>query len=943
MFMPGEAEIQDPKYDDFLPCLTSSPVNPQIVILSSDDEKTNEMKDTPIVVSSTSSEDELLIGDRFTSQKIEMHNGKIPIYSKNAKSLTSKEIVQLCLGEVGDDYICKSKPISVRYNAVFVVDLHSVDHRSLYADDNGVWQTSSPKTHLRVSFNNGKVENVEVGNQMNFTHSLKRQYGKHKATYIEKALTFQRIISTVYPKTGRCRYAVVQYIHRDGEENDIVMKPHGNARNLKRPFFKTDPEVLEDIKEESGLTKPKRFFKSLMDKAGGALTSTSAASEPRNLRQIYNIRSSQKQRPDEFAHLVSQVKEDSFVRELTIDSDFIQYILTTDKQIVDLKEFCTNPIKFSVFSIDSTFDVGNYYITNTCYENLRILHASDKYRGKYPLEMGPTFVHTKRDTNNYVSFFSSLQRIDNELKDIQAVGTDGDEALMNAVTICFQDAQKLLCADHKKTNIESKLNDLRAAECAKKHVLADIFGKNISSTYEKGLIDSETCMAFDRRLRDLKSTWDCLVPGFHTWFVSYEADLFKSHLIKEVTDLANVYKHFSNNRVESQNDNAKDWVGRAGNVSFPKLNQKMKELVTAQQQDIEMAVFGGGSYELSDYFKKFSQERHIWNGMSAEQRNSILTKFWSSKIGEKITLPNITKMKENVDIIRPISNKQPLETGTPIKKSQKLSIPLTSLNLVGISEEFLQETWDKADELLLKTGSVVEAPGFDGLFVQHSKDITSTRPHLVTSTTAGKVSCNDCPVYQTMKICCHSLVAAQKLGILQKFLKWRQKQKSDVNLGTLVMTGIQSGHKSKVAKPRKGGRTPLDKGEISNQVEREPLIKDITVQGALDMIENIDESHSFEAIYLFQTKATLCYGCRQKFNRETEQNNLVIRHYCEREYSVQGAKKAKGQFAYFHLKSSCVRMKFADFKKENIKISADSEDIVPQEVKDKLKGIGVQL
>lgn len=37
-----------------------------------------------------------------------------------------------------------------------------------------------------------------------------------------------------------------------------------------------------------------------------------------------------------------------------------------------------------------------------------------------------------------------------ELKDIQAIGTDGDEALMNAVTICFQDAQKLLCADHKK-------------------------------------------------------------------------------------------------------------------------------------------------------------------------------------------------------------------------------------------------------------------------------------------------------------------------------------------------------------------------------------------------------------------------------------------------------------------------------------------------------------
>jgi len=93
---------------------------------------------------------------------------------------------------------------------------------------------------------------------------------------------------------------------------------------------------------------------------------------------------SQKPKPDEFTHLVSQIKEDSFVLEVTIDSGFIQYILTTDKQMIDLRAFCTNSVKFSVFSIDSTFDVGNYYITNTCYENLRVVNASDKYRGTHP-------------------------------------------------------------------------------------------------------------------------------------------------------------------------------------------------------------------------------------------------------------------------------------------------------------------------------------------------------------------------------------------------------------------------------------------------------------------------------------------------------------------------------------------------------------------------------
>jgi hypothetical protein len=73
------------------------------------------------------------------------------------------------------------------------------------------------------------------------------------------------------------------------------------------------------------------------------------------------------------------------------------------------------------------------------------VHASDKYRGRHPLEMGPTFVHTQRNTNNFVAFFSSLQRMDNELKDIQAIGMDGDEALMNAVTMFPRCTKITLC------------------------------------------------------------------------------------------------------------------------------------------------------------------------------------------------------------------------------------------------------------------------------------------------------------------------------------------------------------------------------------------------------------------------------------------------------------------------------------------------------------------
>jgi hypothetical protein len=41
----------------------------------------------------------------------------------------------------------------------------------------------------------------------------------------------------------------------------------------------------------------------------------------------------------------------------------------------------------------------------------RVVHASGKYKSKHPVEMGPTFVHTHRDTNSYVRFLSALQRM----------------------------------------------------------------------------------------------------------------------------------------------------------------------------------------------------------------------------------------------------------------------------------------------------------------------------------------------------------------------------------------------------------------------------------------------------------------------------------------------------------------------------------------------------
>jgi hypothetical protein len=57
------------------------------------------------------------------------------------------------------------------------------------------------------------------------------------------------------------------------------------------------------------------------------------------------------------------------------------------------------------------------------------------------------------------------------LKSIQAIGSDGDEALQNAIEICFQDSIKLLCTGHKRENIERHFKSLKAATSSINHII----------------------------------------------------------------------------------------------------------------------------------------------------------------------------------------------------------------------------------------------------------------------------------------------------------------------------------------------------------------------------------------------------------------------------------------------------------------------------------------
>ena len=59
------------------------------------------------------------------------------------------------------------------------------------------------------------------------------------------------------------------------------------------------------------------------------------------------------------------------------------------------------------------------------------------------------------------------------------------------------------------------------------------------------------------------------------------------------------------------------------------------------------------------------------------------------------------------------------------------------------------------------------------------------------------------------------------------------------------------------------------------------------------------------------------------------------RMFCERDYQQAWEKKAKLQYAYFHMKKSCIQKKFPDFEVKQFTITNETRNV------EKLTSLGI--
>jgi len=129
--------------------------------------------------------------------------------------------------------------------------------------------------------------------------------------------------------------------------------------------------------------------------------------------------------------------------------------------------------------VDPTFCLGDFDVTLITYRHLFL--QSKRFKTP-PVFVGPACIHYRKTFSTYLFFFAStIIGQCRELEGTRAVGTDGEQAFVEALMQEFGLAQHLICFIHVRRNVKEKLRVYNIPTQHSMEVLDDIFGKRLGT------------------------------------------------------------------------------------------------------------------------------------------------------------------------------------------------------------------------------------------------------------------------------------------------------------------------------------------------------------------------------------------------------------------------------------------------------------------------------
>ena len=202
----------------------------------------------------------------------------------------------------------------------------------------------------------------------------------------------------------------------NNEDEDVVeIVPHGNLSKATdhRPYIRTAQKTLERQRELLDAGKSvQAVYKAVLEEARGPLRSTSQSHEPRDTRQIYTInakrrRQEEKERQsvesnDDLTNIIRRIASLQVVQSVVINQGSYFYFISTDRQLNDIEMFCCSQNEVSVLGIDTTFNLSEMWITDSSYQNKRVV---GNVSGDHPVFLGPDLFHFTKDEKTFTLLY----------------------------------------------------------------------------------------------------------------------------------------------------------------------------------------------------------------------------------------------------------------------------------------------------------------------------------------------------------------------------------------------------------------------------------------------------------------------------------------------------------------------------------------------------------
>ena len=663
---------------------------------------------------------------------------------------------------------------------------------------------------------------------------------------------------------------LVAYKYDGIPQDTILVNPHGNSKK-KKSYHRVMESTKKKLSNALTTEKPKKAVDIVFEEKGGLLSARSAGELPHNRDQAYYLKKKLQQKAvtesigssvggearDMLYAVMLQCKStegcERFVQDVTCAPEPMA-VLATDQQLFDMERFCCHPFKFSVLGIDPTFNLGEFSVTPIVYRHL-LLEDSKSHNN--PLVLGPLLIHHRKQFRTYNYFLSTIVGLQPRLSYVQAVGTDGEKALVEAIRKSFPHASQLRCFRHLQQNVETYLRDKQFPQSAINEYTQEIFGfVDSDNTVHEGLVDSYTSEEFDVRLQALQFKWDsreleCFAspkshsPLFYMWFSKHIADVCRNHTLRSLREdvgLGCPPMAFHTNDSESINAILKDCVGFK-KQKWAIFNNMIKTAVNKQQQEFEKAIVGLGQYCLQKQFSFLSVPADKWFRMTTDQRLHHIKKFNNCQIRIEGDVGfHSGDNDQSTSCSQDITHGHFLLTrGAGLPISYEVAFAGTS-----VPEGVAEGIWNKATSLVSDTDAINSAPGC-GPKDKMVKSKSGLAPHLVTNKKEYQYACDDkCPQFKSLGICSHVVAAAQTNEELESFMKWyRSKSTRRMQVPNLMQLAK---HDMPLGAGCKGNKTPRKKSLRPNQVltdeNRVPLQLESStkIHGNIQAITNSNKS-----------------------------------------------------------------------------------------------------